>query len=1775
MYARISALATASVSGYLTIQDALHSTVNSSIQVSGTVQPAVTPVLNVSTASLTLPTTVQGTAGATTSFTANGSGLGSGDTLTLVAPTGSEISKDGSSFFNSILLYPDASGNLSTSTVYTRISASATASVSGYLTIQDALQSTLNKSIQVSGPLQPPGTVTVSGRVVNGYLGGGVDGVTLDFANGGGSATTSGGGYYTQTLPTNGWSGVATPVYVNGSFSPSYRDYSSPSGNVTGQDYVWNPSVLSGGYPLDSGDANKPGFRYRVDQIPQGNNASELSDSVQVAEQILAGLWGLNASLASANVADVSTFTDNGYLDLTTVVNMSGGNGGADLGFFTSANGYPDSPAPGIPGTISGYTDQFAAEFLTYVEFSTAGFYTMGVTSDECFRVTPVEISSFLGTTLYVNAPSALSGLRIPGVPTLSSDGGFGPDFPNIPLAAQVVYASPNTACTGSSSPAPPDNAAALAGKIALIDRGTCEFGWKALAAQEAGAIAVIIVQNRTDLPITQGAGTYGGQVTIPTMMISQNDGATLEAHVADAGGVWVTVGHYPGEILGQYDSYAGRGTAETTFSFGVPQSGVYPFRLVWNNGGGAYGVEWFTVQPDGTRILLNDRSNPNALKAYSGLATTLSTPTITWQAPSDITYGTPLSPAQLNATATVSGATVQGTFAYSPSSGMVLSAGNGQTLSATFTPTDTAHYLPAKASVSINVLKATLTVAANNASRTYGSANPPFTANITGFVNGDTAAVVSGAPNFATPATAGSPVGNYAIVPALGTLSAANYQFTSFINGTLAVGPAGLTVTANNASRAYGSANPAFTANITGFVNGDTAAVVSGAPSFTTPATAGSPVGNYAIVPALGTLSAANYQFTSFINGTLAVGAAGLTVMANNASRAYGSANPAFTANITGFVNGDTFAVVSGAPSFTTPATAGSPVGNYAIVPALGTLSVANYQFTSFINGTLAVGAAGLTVMANNASRAYGSANPGFTANITGFVNGDTFAVVSGAPSFTTPATAGSPVGNYAIVPALGTLSVANYQFTSFINGTLAVGAAGLTVMANNASRAYGSANPAFTANITGFVNGDTAAVVSGAPSFTTPATAGSPVGNYAIVPALGTLSAANYQFTSFINGTLAVGPAGLTVMANNASRAYGSANPGFTANITGFVNGDTFAVVSGAPSFTTPATAGSPVGNYAIVPALGTLSAANYQFTSFINGTLAVGPAGLTVMANNASRAYGSANPAFTANITGFVNGDTAAVVSGAPSLTTPATAGSPVGNYAIVPALGTLSAANYQFSSFINGTLAVGPAALTVTANNASRAYGSANPTFTANITGFVNGDTAAVVSGAPIFTTPATAGSPVGNYAIVPALGTLSAANYQFTSFINGTLAVGPAGLTVTANNASRAYGSANPAFTANITGFVNGDTAAVVSGAPSFTTPATAGSPVGNYAIVPALGTLSAANYQFTSFINGALTVGQATPIIAWTNPAPLTYGTSLSSNQLDATASVPGSFGYTPTNGTVLNAGTNTLSVVFIPSDMVDYSGATDTVSLVVSPALLTVTAANASRAYGQTDPVFTGTITGLTNGDNITATYSCSATTDSPAGTYPIVPSLVDPNNRQTNYTVSLVNGTMTVGQTTPQISIQPTNQSVVLGCSASFSVSATGSAPLLYQWQFDGANLTAATNTTLVLNAVAATNAGGYDVVITNPYGSVTSAVATLTVLVPPSITNPVLVGHSFSVSIPTAIRLMYTLECKDSLTKPVWTAAQTLPGTGGSITLTDSAATNASRFYRVRVK
>jgi hypothetical protein len=107
-----------------------------------------------------------------------------------------------------------------------------------------------------------------------------------------------------------------------------------------------------------------------------------------------------------------------------------------------------------------------------------------------------------------------------------------------------------------------------------------------------------------------------------------------------------------------------------------------------------------------------------------------------------------------------------------------------------------------------------------------------------------------------------------------------------------------------------------------------------------------------------------------------------------------------------------------------------------------------------------------------------------------------------------------------------------------------------------------------------------------------------------------------------------------------------------------------------------------------------------------------------------------------------------------------------------------------------------------------------------------------------------------------------------------------------------------------------------------------------------------------------------------------------------------------------------------------------------------------------------------------------------------------------------------------------TPSITTQPTNQTVVVGGTASFSVTASGTSPLSYQWSFNTTNIVGATNSLLVLTNVQLSQAGNYAVLVTNLYGSILSSNVVLTVTLDHfawgSIPSPRFVNTPFSVVI-----------------------------------------------------
>ena len=458
------------------------------------------------------------------------------------------------------------------------------------------------------------------------------------------------------------------------------------------------------------------------------------------------------------------------------------------------------------------------------------------------------------------------------------------------------------------------------------------------------------------------------------------------------------------------------------------------------------------------------------------------------------------------------------------------------------------------------------------------------------------------------------------------------------------------------------------------------------------------------------------------------------------------------------------------------------------------GHVTSTNYTF-QFANGQLTVNPAVLTVTANSFTITYGQNTPTLTYSLSGFVNGDNQGnSTSGQPGLTTTAPAIPPAGSYPITATQGSLTSSKYIFV-FVNGSLTVNQAVLTVTADNKTMPYGGPLPQFTASYSGFVNGDGVGVLSGSPSLTTTADNNSAPGMYSIAATQGTLQAANYSF-QFVSGVLTVNPGVLTVTANNLTITYGQNTPPLTYTITGFVGTDNQGnSTTGQPSLSTTAIQAPPVGTYPITILQGGLTSSKYTFV-FVNGNLTVSKAVLTVTADNKSMSYGGTVPTFTDTITGFVNGDTqGSATSGSPNLSTMPLPPLPP-SQAISVSQGTLQAANYTFQ-FVNGLLTVSPAVLTVTANSFTITYGQTTPTLTYAMTGFLGTDNQGnSTSGQPSLTTTAPQVPPAGNYPIAVAQGGLTSSKYTFV-FVNGSLTVSQAVLIVTADNKTMPYGGPLP------------------------------------------------------------------------------------------------------------------------------------------------------------------------------------------------------------------------------------------------------------------------------------------------------------------------------------------------------------------------------------------
>lgn len=436
-----------------------------------------------------------------------------------------------------------------------------------------------------------------------------------------------------------------------------------------------------------------------------------------------------------------------------------------------------------------------------------------------------------------------------------------------------------------------------------------------------------------------------------------------------------------------------------------------------------------------------------------------------------------------------------------------------------------------------------------------------------------------------------------------------------------------------------------------------------------------------------------------------------------------------------------------------------------------------------------------------------------------------------------------------------------------------------------------------------------------------------------------------------------------------------------------------------------------------------------ANYEAAPNVTATVGAAKKTLTVTADAAGRAYGASDPAFSASYSGFALGQTLGTsdVTGAPSFSTNATGASAIGTYTITPAAGTLASSNYSFS-FANGTLTISKTTPTVTyATPAAITYGTA-------LSGAQLGATSAV-AGTITYDRASGAVLGAGAYTVTATLTPTDTTNYNGAS-AQVTLTVNKATLTAAAEDKTRVYGAANPAFTAALSGFTNGEVLGTsgVTGSAACSSAANAATAVGTAAITCTAGTLAAANYAF-AFTNGTLTI-TAAPLIVTLSELAQTYdgtpraaGASTTPNGVAVTLTYTGTGGttYGPSTTAPTNAGSYTVSAA---SGNANYSGtATGTLVVAKASAVVAIDAALLTQTASGTPRTVSATTTPA--GLPVSITYDGSATGPSAAGSYSVVATVTDPNYDGTLATTLVVSAAPAAAPTaapTPAPTPEPT---------------------------------------------------------------------------------------------------------------------------------------------------
>ena len=662
--------------------------------------------------------------------------------------------------------------------------------------------------------------------------------------------------------------------------------------------------------------------------------------------------------------------------------------------------------------------------------------------------------------------------------------------------------------------------------------------------------------------------------------------------------------------------------------------------------------------------------------------------------------------------------------------------------------------------------LKATLIITASSGSQTFGGDVPTISPEYSGFVNGDTPADLTALPTCVSGTTARSSVGKYTS----SCSGAVDPKYTIvYADGTTTVDAATLTITASGGIQIFGGLLPTISAQYSGFVNGDIPADLTTLPACVSGTTSSSPVEGSYSSSCSGAVDP-NYTI-AYVDGTTTVDPATLTITANDGVQTLDGLVPAIAAQYAGFVNGDTSTDLTTLPTCVAGTTSSSPVGTY--TSSCSGAVDPNYTI-DYVNGSTTVSDGGstvtptLTITASGGIQIFGGLLPTISAQYSGFVNGDTPADLATLPTCISGTAGSSPVGTY--TSSCSGAVDPNYTIV-YVDGTTTVNPADLTISASNGSQTFGGLLATISAAYSGFVNGDTPASLTTLPTCVPGTTSSSPVlGDY-----LSSCSGAadpNYTI-NYVDGATMVGPAPLTITASNGSQTFGGLLPSISATYSGFEAGDTPADLTTLPTCLPGTTSSSPV--------LGTYTSScsgavdpNYTIV-YVDGTTTVNPADLTISASNGSQTFGGLLATISAAYSGFVNGDTPASLTTLPTCVPGTTSSSPVlGDY-----LSSCSGAadpNYTID-YTDGTTAVDPADLTITASNGTQTFGGLLATISAKYSGFVNGDSPSDLTTLPTCLPGTTSSSPVQGTYTSSCTGAVDP-NYTII-YVNGTTSVDPA------------------------------------------------------------------------------------------------------------------------------------------------------------------------------------------------------------------------------------------------------------------------------------------------------------------------------------------------------------------------------------------------------------